>query len=80
MENVHFPSLNEEGWIRPQFCNMAISDSGDGVVKTKSLWLFSTTSPKSRKVTFCQDSDWYLLDLGTHPQRGGEIFDSRMRN
>jgi hypothetical protein len=32
MENECFPSLFEEGWIRPQFCCLALSASGDGVV------------------------------------------------
>jgi hypothetical protein len=27
-----FPSSFEEGWIRPQFCYLALSASGDGVV------------------------------------------------
>jgi hypothetical protein len=45
MENESFPSLFEEGWIRPQFRLMAISDGGDGVVRVKSQWLIFTTSP-----------------------------------
>jgi hypothetical protein len=32
MENECFPSLFEEGWIRPQFCCLALPFSGDGVV------------------------------------------------
>jgi hypothetical protein len=32
MENECFPSLFEEGWIRPQFCCNALSAGGDGVV------------------------------------------------
>jgi len=42
-----FPLLDQEGWIRAQFCKMALSACGDGVVKAKSGLLFSTTSPKS---------------------------------
>jgi hypothetical protein len=51
MENKRFPSLFKEGWIRPQLCIMTLCVGGDGVVKTKSFWLFSTTSPKSMKLT-----------------------------
>jgi len=47
MENEIFPSWIQEGWIRPQFSLLALSAGGDGVVKVKSGWLISTTSPKS---------------------------------
>jgi hypothetical protein len=32
MESERFPSWIQEGWIRPQFRLMALSDGGDGVV------------------------------------------------
>jgi hypothetical protein len=50
MENESFPSLFKEGCIRPQFSLMALFACGDGVVKAKSGWLISTTSPKSMKL------------------------------
>jgi hypothetical protein len=52
---------------------MAISDSGDGVVKMKSKWLFTTTSPKSMSEIFLYRVLSYM-DLGTPPEPGGEIF------
>jgi|WetSurMetagenome_2_1015567.scaffolds.fasta_scaffold1035867_1 hypothetical protein len=67
-------------WIRPKFCQIALFAGGDGVVKTISLWLFYTTSPKSKKVSFCYDSDRCLLDFGTPPQQGGEISVHSMKN
>ena len=66
MENERFPSFFKEGWIRLQFCQMAISDSGDGVVKMESLLLFSTTSPKSMS-KICQNIALFHMDLGTPP-------------
>jgi hypothetical protein len=47
MENECFPSLFKEGWIRQQYCIIALSARGDGVVKASSGWIISTTSPKS---------------------------------
>jgi hypothetical protein len=67
MENERFPFFFKEGWIRLLFCHMAVSCSGDGVVKMKSLWLFSTTSPKSMsKIYQCKALSY--MDLGTPPQ------------
>jgi hypothetical protein len=51
VENESFPSLFKTGWIRPQFSFLVLSAGGDGVVKAKSGWLISTTSPKSMKFT-----------------------------
>jgi hypothetical protein len=66
IDNERFPSFFKEGWIRPHFCHIAFSASGDGVVKIKSLSLFSTTSPKSMS-KICQNKALFHMDLGTPP-------------
>jgi hypothetical protein len=70
----------QEGWIRPQFSLMALSVSGDGVVKTKSGWIISTTSPKSINWQIIQDNKLIHMDLGTPPEPGGESFGSQNLN
>jgi hypothetical protein len=75
-KNERFPSWIQEGWIRPQFSFMRLTTCGDGVVKAKSEWLISTTSPKTMKLTDNQDNNLIIMDLDTPPEPGGEIFDS----
>jgi hypothetical protein len=67
MESERFPSCIQEGWIRPQCSHMALYAGGDGVVKAKSGWLISTTSPKSMKGQIIQDNKLNHMDLGTPP-------------
>jgi hypothetical protein len=60
-----FPSSFEEGWIRPQFCHLALSYSGDGVVGV---------------ITFNHLPQSARWRMGTPPDSGGEIFGSLMKN
>jgi hypothetical protein len=59
---------------------MALSAGGDRVVKAKSGWLISTTSPKSMNQQIIQDNKLNPMDLGTPPEPGGEMIGSLLKN
>jgi hypothetical protein len=59
MEDEHFPSSFEEGRIRPQFCLMALSLCGDGVVTAESGWYFHHLPQIHENKKFFRISDWY---------------------
>jgi hypothetical protein len=85
MESERFPSSIQEGWIRTKFCLMAIYNCGDGVVKVKSGWLFSTTSPKSMKLTdfsgyFTESHGFGYSSCPDCYRGGGEFYGLQMKN
>jgi len=55
----HFPSLFKEGWIRPQFCRIALTLRGDGVVIAKSGWHFHHLPQIHVNMEFSRISDWF---------------------
>jgi hypothetical protein len=61
------PPFFKEGWLRPQFCQMALYLPGDGVVESESVGLFSTTSPKSMILRRFNTIRMVHMDLGTPP-------------
>ena len=65
MENEHFSSSSEEGWIHPLFCQEVLTSSGDGVVKEYTI----TTSPASWRVLFLIEEEKLSELLITHRRK-----------
>jgi len=57
-ENECFPSFFKEGWLRPQFCHVALSLRGDGVVNTESGRYFNHLPQIHEKRRFSRILDW----------------------